>query len=60
MEDFKTECRYLKLCCKFRVFIRCMDVAFYRQVFQKFLMCPLIKKTGQAFVLIHAAEPFEH
>ena len=51
MEDFKIEDRYVKLCYEFRAFTRCMDAAFYRPYFQRFLMCPLIERLGQAFVL---------
>ena len=47
------------LCYEFRGFIRCMKAAFYRPDFQKFLMCPLIKRLGQAFVPKHAAEPLK-
>ena len=56
MENFKIESRYLKLCNEFRVVTRCMKDAFYRPNYQKLLMCPLIKRPGQAFVLKHAAE----
>ena len=47
------------LCYEFRGFIRCMKAAFYRTDFQKFLMCPLIKRLGRAFVPKHAAEPLK-
>ena len=50
------ESRYLKLCYEFKDFIRCMKAAFYRPHYQKFLMCPLIKRIGQAFVSKHVAE----
>ena len=56
MEIFKIEIRYLKLCYKFKVFIRSMKAAFYTPDYQKFLMCPLIKSLGQAFVLKRAVE----
>ena len=49
MENFKIESRYLKFCYEFKAFIRCIKVAFYRPDYQKFLMCPLIKRLGQAF-----------
>ena len=39
MEDFKVESRYMKLCYKLTSFIRWMEAAFYRQDFQKLLMC---------------------
>ena len=67
MENFKIESRYLKLCDVFRAVIRCMRAAFYRPDYQKFLMCPLIKRLGPAFVsklaaklLKHSAEPLQH
>ena len=53
MENFKIEGIYMKLCYEFRAFIRCMKAAFYRLDYQKFLMCPLIKRLGQAFVSKH-------
>ena len=59
MENFKIQSRYRKLCCKCSAFIRCMKAAFCRQDYQKFLMCPLIKRVGQAFVSKHVAEPFK-
>ena len=59
MENFKTESRYLKPCYEFRACIRCMKVAFYRPDYQKFLMCPLIKRLGQAFASKNAAEPLK-
>ena len=59
MENFKTENRYLKLCYEFRDSIRCMKAAFYRPDYQKFLMCPLIKRLGQTFPSNHAAEPLK-
>ena len=45
-----------KLCYEFRISIRCIKTAFYRPNYQKFLMCPLIKKLGWAFVSKHATE----
>ena len=60
MKDLKAESRHLKLCHKFRAFIRCMRVAFYRPDYQKLLICPLIKNLGQAFVSKHGAEPLNH
>ena len=57
MESFKIKSRYLKLCYEFRVFIRCMKAAFYRPDYQKFLMCPLIKRLGRTFASKNAAEP---
>ena len=60
IENFKIENSYLKLCHKFRAFIRCMKAAFYRPDYQKILMCPLIKRLGRAFVSKHAAEPLKH
>ena len=59
MENFKIESRYLKLCYEFWAFIRCMKVAFYRQYYQKLLMCPLIKRIGQTFVSKNAAKPLK-
>ena len=59
MENFKIEGRYLELSYEFRVFIRCMKVAFYRTDYQKFLMCLLIKRLGRAFVSNHAAGSFK-
>ena len=59
MENFKIESRYLKHCHKFRDVIRCMKAAIYRPDYQKLLMCPLIKRLGQAFVSKHAAEPLK-
>ena len=59
MENFKIESRYLKLCNEFRAVIRCMKTAFYRPDYQKFLMCWLIKKLGQAFISKNAAEPLK-
>ena len=53
MKNFKIESTYLKLCYKFRAFILCMKAAFYRPDYQKFLMCSLIKRLGQAFVSKH-------
>ena len=48
------------LCYEFRAFIRFMKAAFYGPDFQKFLMCPLIKRLDRAFVSKHAAEPLKH
>ena len=48
------------LCYEFMTFIRCMKAAFYRLDFQKFLMCPLNKRLGRAFVSKHAAKPLKH
>ena len=59
MENFKIESRYLKLCYEFKAFIRCMKGAFYRPDYQKFLMCPLLKRFGRAFVSKHAAKPLK-
>ena len=59
MEIFKIENRYLKHCYEFRAFIRCMKIAFYRPDYQKFLMCPLIKTLGRAFVSLNGAEPLK-
>ena len=36
-----------------------MRDAFHRPDYQELLMCPLIKRLGQAFVLKHAAEPLK-
>ena len=47
------------LCYEFRAFITCTKAAFYRADFQKFLMRPLIKRLGRAFVSKHAAEPLK-
>ena len=55
-DNLEIESRYLKLCLKFSTFIRCMKAAFYRLDDQNFLMCPLIKRLGQAFVLKNVAE----
>ena len=60
MEGLKTTGRYRKLCYEFGAFIRCMKAAFYRPDFQKFLMCPLIKRLDRAFVSKHAAELLKH
>ena len=59
MENFKIESRYPKLCYEFRAFISCMKAAFYRPDYQKFLMCPSIKRLGQAFISKNAAEPLK-
>ena len=55
MENFKTESKYLKLCYEFRA-SRCMKAAFYRPDYQKFLMCPLIKRVDWAFLPKNAVE----
>ena len=60
MENFRLEGRFLKLCYEFKVFIGSMKVAFYRTDYQKFLMCPLIKRLVPVIVSIHAAEPLKH
>ena len=60
MENFKIESRYLRLCYAFMAFIRCMKAAFYRPDYQKFLMCPLIKRFGRVFVSKNAAELLKH
>ena len=49
----------LKLCINFRAVIRCMRAAFYKPDYQKLLICPLIKRIGQSFVLKHAAKPMK-
>ena len=59
MENFKIESRYLNLCNEFRPVIRCMKAAFYRPYYQKLLMCPLIKRLGQAFFSKHATQSFK-
>ena len=51
MEDFEIESRYVKLCYEFRAFITCMEAAFYKSHFQKFLICSLIKRISRVFVL---------
>ena len=38
MEDFKIESRFVKLCYELRAFTRCLETAFYRPDFQKFLI----------------------
>ena len=53
MENFKIESRYLKLCNEFKAVIRC------RPDYQTPLMCPLVKRLGEAFVSKHAAEPLK-
>ena len=55
MEKIKIQSSYLKLCYKFRAFIRCMKGTFYRPEYQTFLMCPLIIRLVQTFVSKHAA-----
>ena len=57
MENFKIENKYPKLSFEFMPFIRCMKTVFCRSDYQKFLMCPLIKRLGRVFVSKHAAEP---
>ena len=59
MENFKTESRYLKFCPEFRAFIGCMKAACYISDYQKFLMSPLIKRLGRAFISKNAAEPLK-
>ena len=59
MENFTIESRYLKLINEFRAVVRCMKAAFYRPNYQKLLMCPLIKRLGQVFVLQYAVEPLK-
>ena len=54
-----SESRYLKLFNEFRAVVRCMKAAFYRPNYQKLLMCPLIKRLGQVFVLKYAVEPLK-
>ena len=58
VENFTIESRNLKLCNEFKAVIWCMKAAFYRPHHQKPLMCPLIKRLGEAFVSKHAtAQP---
>ena len=52
MENYKIESRDLKLCNDFRAVNRCMKAAFYRQDYQKFLICPLIKRFVRAFYFL--------
>ena len=59
MENFTIESRYLKFCNEFRAVVRCMKAAFYRPDYNSLLMCPLIKRFGQAFVSKYAAEPLK-
>ena len=59
MENFKIESRYQKLCYGLTAFIRYLKAVFYRTDYKEFLMCPLIKTVGQAFVSKNAAEPFK-
>ena len=40
---------------KFRAFIRCMKAAFHIPDYQKFLMCPLIKRLDRAFETLSRA-----
>ena len=47
------------ICNEFKAVIRCMRESFCRPGYQKFLMCLLIKRLGQAFVLKHAAKPLK-
>ena len=60
MENCKIESSYLKLYYELRAFIRYVKAAFYKPDYQKFLMCPLIKNLGRAFVSKHAAKPLKH
>ena len=60
MAGLKTESRHLKLFYEFTAFIRCMKATFYRQDFQKFLMCLLIKRLDRAFGPKHVAELLKH
>ena len=60
MENFKIESRYLKLCYEFKPFNKCVKAAFYWPCYQNFLMCPLIKRLGQAFISKNAAKPLKH
>ena len=58
MEGFKIE--DVKLCYELKVFIRCLETAFKRSDFQKFLMCLVIKKCGREFVSKHVVEHLKH
>ena len=49
----------MKLCNEFRAIIKCMKAAFYRPDYQKFLMCPLIKRLGRAIVSKHETGPLK-
>ena len=49
----------MKVSYEFRAFIRCMKASFHRRDYQKFLMFPLIKRLGRAFVSKQAAEPLK-
>ena len=60
MENCKIKGRYLKFCCGFRAVIRYIKAAFYRADYQKLLICPLVKRLGQAFVSKPVAEPLKH
>ena len=60
MENLKIKNRYLKLFYGFRIFIICIKAAFYGPDYQKFLMCPLIKRFGRSFVSKNAAESLKH
>ena len=55
----KLKADYLMICYEFRVFITCMKAFFYRPDFQKFLMCPLTKRIGQAFAFKTCDGAFE-
>ena len=59
MENFKIKSKDLKLCYEFRASISCTEAAFYRPDYQKFLMCPLIKRLGRPFISKHAPEPLK-
>ena len=56
MKNFKIESRCLKLYNEFRAVFRCMKAAFYRPDYQNLLMCPLIKRLGQAIASKYAAK----
>ena len=55
----KIESRYLRFCYEFSIFIRCMQIAFYRPDYQKFLIRPLIQRLGRVFVSKHTVEPLK-
>ena len=48
-----------KLCCKFRAFIKCMKVTFYRPGYRKFFMCPLITNLSRVFFFKKCGRTFE-
>ena len=48
-----------KLCCKFRAFIKCMKVTFYRPDYRKFFMCPLITNLSRVFFFKKCGRTFE-